>query len=237
MSAMRPRILLVVTGALVIAGCGGDPAKRAIPPASDGVTEFAAVLRSDDPEPAYALLSDDLKRQITFEEFAVQWKKTASERLARATTLEEELQSEARFDEQAKLVYPDGKTVYLSREGQRWRVDAAMVSRYHAGRPHDAISIFAQALADRDYEALLRMLTERRRDGIGKQVESFVQSLLERLGSPDNAIELIGDDRAEMRWDDGNKRYKLILRREGEEWRIDDIQLQPTPVEPDDDED
>lgn len=236
MSVMWPTRILVVTASLMIAGCGADPAKRPVPPASNGVAEFAKVLRSDDPEPAYALLSEELKRQISFEEFATQWKKTASERTARATTLEEELQSDAAFDEQAKLVYPDGKTVYLSREDDAWRVDAAMVSRYHAGRPHDAVSIFAQALADRDYEALLRMLTERRREGIGKQVESFVSSLLTRLASPDNALELIGDNRAEMRWDDGAKRYKLILLREGEEWRIDDIQLQPTPVEPDDDD-
>lgn len=236
MSVMRPNALLVVTVSLMLAGCGGDPAKRAVPPASDGVEAFATVLRSDDPEPAYALLSDELKRRISFEDFAVQWQRTAPERLARATTLEEEMQSEPAFDETAKIIYPDGKTVYLSREGKSWRVDAAMVSRYHAGRPHDAVTIFAQALADRDYEALLRMLTERRRDGIGKQVESFVQSLRQRLASPDNALELIGDDRAEMRWDDGNKRYKLILRREGEEWRIDDIQLQPTPVEPEEDD-
>lgn len=236
MSAMWPRTLLVVTVTLASAGCGGDPAKRPVPPASEGATEFAAALRSDDPEPAYELLSDELKQKISFEEFASQWQKTGPERIARATTLEEEMQSDIGFDEQARMVYPDGKTVYLSREGNFWRVDAAMVSRYHAGRPHDAISIFAQALADRDYEALLRILTERRRDGIGKQVDSFLKSLLEHLASPDNALELVGKDRAEMRWDDGTKRYKLILRREGEEWRIDDIQLQPTPVEPDEED-
>lgn len=236
MSAMWPRTLLVVTVTLASAGCGGDPAKRPVPPASEGVTEFAEVLRSDDPEPAYQLLSEELKQQITFEEFAAQWQKTGPERVARATTLEEELKSDAQFDEQARMVYPDGKTVYLSREDSVWLVDAAMVSRYHAGRPHDAISIFAQALADRDYEALLRILTERRREGIGKQVESFLDSLLKRMASPDNALELIGKDRAEMRWDDGTKRYKLILRREGEEWRIDDIQLQPTPIEPDEED-
>ena len=227
-------MLFAVTLCVAIAGCGGDPAKRATPPASEGVKELAAALRSDDPAPAYRLLSRDMQRQLDYEEFALQWKQHASERNARAASLEEELQSESSLGEKARLTYPDGKTVYLSREDERWRVDAAMVSRNHAGRPHDAIAIFAQAMFERDYDVIMGVLTERRRTGISRQVDSFVQSLQERLASPDNVVELIGEDRAEMRWDDGRKRYKLILRKEGDQWRIDDVQLQPTPMEPED---
>lgn len=232
---MWPQALLVVVGCLATAACGGDPARRSTPPASQGVEAFVEVLRNDDPAPAYALLADDLKRDLDYETFATQWKQTATERIARAKRLTHQLETENALGEQARVVYPDGQTVHLSREGRKWRIDEAIVSQYNAGRPHDAVSLFAQALENRDFDAVVQMLTSRRREGIGAQVESFVQSLNERLRSADNMVELIGSDRAEMRWNDGRKRYKLILRKEGEAWRVDDIQLQPTPTDPDDD--
>lgn len=225
-------LMMLVCTCTLAAACGGDVAKRAVPPASEGVRAFIAVLRSSDPEPAYALLSAELRQTMSFEEFATAWKQSAPERAAQARSLEEELQNPVALGEQAALVYEDGKTVYLAREDASWRIESPVVSQRHAARPHDAVIFFAQALAARDFDTLLSLLTDRRREGISAQFDAFVTSLEERLASPNNEVELIGDDRAEMRWDDGRKRYKLILRKEGDEWRIDDIQLQPTPVAP-----
>jgi nucleotide-binding universal stress UspA family protein len=216
----------------LLAGCGGDATRRTTPPAAEGVKAYVTVLRAGDPAQAYALLSDEVKAQISYDDFALQWNESAPEREHQARALEEGLKGSADLGERAKIVYPDGKTVYLVRENGAWRLESAVMSRVHAGQPRDAVAIFAEALNRRDYQAALRVLTTRRREGIGEQVDSFVKSLLERLQSGDGTIETIGKDRAEMRWDDGKRRYKIILRKEGDQWRVDDIHLRPAPAAP-----
>ena len=74
-------------------------------------------------------------------------------------------------------------------------------------------------------------MTSRRRDGISQQVDSFVTSLLAHLADPDAYVEETGKDRAELRWDDDGRRYRIVLRKEGDEWRVDDIHLRPVPTE------
>jgi hypothetical protein len=32
-----------------------------------------------------------------------------------------------------------------------------------------------------------------------------------------------------MRWDDGGIRYKIVLRKQDDEWRVDDIVIRPAP--------
>lgn len=224
----------VLSYALLFAlGCGGNPVKKSMPPAGTGVEQYIAALRSDDPAKAYSLLSSEVKQELPFEEFAIQWRESAAERKDQALALEEGLRGRRDLGERAKLVYGNGKTVYLARQNGRWRLDTAVVARVHAGRPHDAVAIFAEALDKRDYEAILRVLTQRRRDGIGQEVDRFVKSLLEYIQSDRSAIETIGKDRAEMRWDDGKRSYRIVLRKEGDEWRIDDVHLRPAPETPD----
>lgn len=231
---MRRELFLALA---LVAGCGGDAARRTTSPAAEGVQTYVSVLRAGDAAQAYALLSDEVKAGLSYEDFALQWNESAREREQQAGMLEEGLRGSRNLGERAKVVYPDGKTVHLVRENGAWRLESAVISRVHAGQPHDAVSIFAEALDRRDYQAVLRILTRRRRDGIGEQVDSFVKSLLERLKSEDNTIETIGKDRAEMRWDDGKRRYRIILRKEGDEWRVDDIHLRPAPKSPDDESD
>ncbi len=225
---MWQRMLTVVSSALLLA-CSSSPAKRSTPPAAKGIVDFIQVLRSDKPERAYALLSADMRERLSFEEFAIQWKESAAERKHQAAALAEGLKGVPDLDERAKMTYPDGKTVHLAREDGRWLLESPVVTRSHAGRPHDAVKLFAEALDKRDYEAVLRVLTARRRRGIADQVDSFVDSLLEHLDGAENTIETTGKDRAELRWDDDGQRYRIQLRREGDEWRVDDIHLRPVP--------
>jgi hypothetical protein len=41
-------------------------------------------------------------------------------------------------------------------------------------------------------------------------------------------------DRAELRWDENGIRYRIVLRKEDDEWRIDDIYVRPIPKDDDD---
>lgn len=221
-------------------GCGGSAKKNAAstvtPPAANGVEAFVQILRSDDPKPAYELLASDVRGKVSFEEFAVEWKSSTAERNHQADALEEGLKGDPNLGERAQLSYPDGRTVNLMREGGQWRMESALVSQGHAGRPHDAVRMFAEAMNARDFDGVMRVLTARRRDGIGDQVTAFTDSLLTHIN---DKIDLVGKDRAELRWDHDGMRYKIVLRKEGDEWRVDDIHIRPGPPEEkgDDDDD
>jgi hypothetical protein len=99
------------------------------------------------------------------------------------------------------------------------------VSRSRAKQPRDAIRLFADAIAARDVSAALNLLTQRRRDGLQKQVEGFIAGLGKHING---SLETLGD-RAELRWDENGIRYRIVLRKEEDEWRVDDIYIRPAP--------
>jgi len=214
---------------LAIAGCGGVLGKG--PPAQDGVAALVKALDGDDPRAAYALLSKATRNQVSFEEFAVQWKASQAERAWQARRLADALASDPDVGERAAVTYPDGKSVTLEREGKRWRLEAALVSRVRAARPRDAIRMFADAIRHHDLEALLRTLTMRRRDGLARQLEGFLAGIDRKV---DGKLEEIGTDRAELRWDENGMRFRIVLRKEDDEWRVDDIHIHPAPKGEDD---
>jgi len=215
---------------LALAACGGPQGPAA--PAADGVRTYLAALRSDDAHAAYALLAHDARKSVSFDQFALEWKQTAAERAWQAKALEESLKGNPDVGERALISFSDGKLVTLEREGITWRLDSELVTRSHAKRPSDALRMFADAVAARDVNGALNTLTTRRRDGIAKQVEGFISGLAKHANGP---IENFGTDRAELRWDENGVRYRIILRREDDEWRVDDISIRTSPKEDDSD--
>lgn len=212
----------------VSAGCGAAATARTAPPAANGIQGFVKALRSDDPRPAYDMLAADVRQDVTFDEFALVWKQTKAERDDRARALEEGLKGNPDLGERSSVRYQDGKIVHLEREDGVWRLDSALVTRIHAGRPHDAVKIFAEGLAGRDFEHVMRILSARRRDGIRRQVDTFTDSLIRNL---EGAIHFIGTDGAELRWEDGDTAYRIVLKKEGDEWRVDDVHIRTRPPE------
>jgi hypothetical protein len=234
--AMRPGFLLAAALAagltLTTIGCGAGPGRGS--PASSSVRALVSALRSDDAREAYDLLSADVRKQVSYDEFALQWKQSKAEREWQERVLEESLRGDPDVGERALASYSDGKMVALEREGKSWRLESALVSQSRASRPRDAIRIFAEALAHDDLEGVLRSLTMRRRDGLRAQIEGFVKGLERRI---DDKIDEIGADRAELRWDENDIQYVIVLRKEDGEWRIDDIHVRPAEPKEDDEGD
>ena len=112
----------------------------------------------------------------------------------------------------------------MIRERGRWRLESGLIARGHASKPIDAVRMLVEAVASRDFDALMRVLTARRRNGISREVDELSSSLIENLG---NEISQIGPDRAEMIWETDNARYKIVLRKEGDQWRVDDLHIRP----------
>ena len=198
------------------AGIGGSK------PAESGVRSYIKALRSDNPRTAYEMLDAETRKQIAFAEFEVIWRDHKGERLDQAQALEEGLKEGRDLGETARIRYTDGKTVNMTRESGAWKLESGLVARGHASRPIDAVRMLAEAVASRDFDALMRILTNRRRNGISDQVVSLSTSLLDHLGDD---VNLIGPDRAELTWETESTRFKLVLRKEGREWRVDDFHL------------
>lgn len=209
---------------LVFAACGA--ARGPSTPAADGVRAYLAALRSEDPHDAYSLLSSDVRKQISYDQFAIEWKLSQRERAWQAQVLEQSLKGNPDVGERALISFSDGKLVQLEREGKTWRLESELVSRSRAKEPRDAIRLFADAIAARDVGAALNVLTQRRREGLTRQIEGFINGLGKRIN---DRLDRFGPDRAELRWDENGMRYRIVLRKEDDEWRIDDIYIRPAP--------
>jgi len=209
--------------------CGGAGGPSS--PAATGVRAYVNALRSNDPHDAYDLLAADAKKKLSYDEFALQWKQSESERKWQAKVLEDSPKGNPDVGERALVSFSDGKLVQLEREGKTWRLESELVSRSRAKEPRDAIRMFADAVAARDVGAAMNVLTQRRREGIAKQVEGFIAGLGKRIN---DRLDRFGPDRAELRWDENGVRYRIVLRKEDDEWRIDDIYIRPAPRDDDD---
>lgn len=194
-------------------------------PAVDGVRQYLTALRSDNPRDAYHLLSNDARKALSYEQFARQWKTTSQERSWQRDALEAGIKGNPHAGERARLSFSDGKVVHLRREHHAWRLETELAARSRATQPRDAIRLFAQAIAQRDIGATMDMLTQRRRIELASPILGFIAGLGQRI---DDRLDRFGTDRAELRWDDAGFRYRIMLRKEGQEWRIDDIYIRPS---------
>src|SRR3954452_180542 len=170
--AMTSRWLGVV---LVVCACGGASGPSS--PAADGVRAYVRALRDNNPREAYALLSAEARKKVSFDEFALAWKQSDKERAWQARALDDGLRGNPDVGERALISFSDGKLVQLEREGKTWRLESELVSRSRAKQPRDAIRLFAEAIAARDVSGILNALSQRRRDGLQKQVEGFVAGI------------------------------------------------------------
>lgn len=214
---------LAVVTSLILAACGGPRGPST--PAATGVKAYLDALKSDDPKDAYDLLSDITRRRVSYDQFSREWKASAKERAWQVKVLEESLKGNPDVGERALISFSDGKLVQLEREGKAWRLESELVSRSRAKRPRDAIRLFADAVQQRDVSGMLGILTTRRREGIAKQVEGFVAGIGKHVNGPLEEL----TDRAELRWDEGGIQYRIVMKKEDDEWRIDDIYIRPKP--------
>jgi hypothetical protein len=219
---LRLRVLCALT--ITSAGCGASYNSKT--PASEGVQDLISALTRDDPRRAYELLSDEVKRNVPYADFAQQWRLSAAERTWQTAALKDSLRGAPNVGERAVVGYSDGKSVPLERDGKIWRVETALISRAQSPRPRDAIRAFAEAIERNDVSTALSLLTKRRRDGLARQIDGFLRGLGKRVDDP---IDEPDGDRAELRWDEGGIRFRIMLRRENDDWRIDDISIRMAP--------
>jgi hypothetical protein len=200
-------------------GCTPSDARPNVIAPATGARAWAQAVERDDPKAAYALLADGVRRKVTYSMFAREWQETKQERQRQAAQLAAALRDGVVHGERGRLVLADGKSTVLVHESAGWRLDSPLLALGRASSPQEALRQLAAALEARSFDAVMRVLTSTRRDGLRQVLDTFVTGLRAHMGE---SIEVTGD-RATVTWSDGKRRWRVILKREDGEWRIDDF--------------
>lgn len=207
-----------LTLALLTAACGGRAPAPKGPAAADSVQAWIEAVRRDDPRAAYALLSPAQQKQVPYDDFEQKWAASKPELQRQARALEGGLAG-AQLGERAVVQLPDGEQATLVHEGAEWHLETPLVSSRRATTPQEALRLLASAVEARDFAAVMQILTSTRREGLDEVLTRFTTGLRNNIGGE---IVITGD-RATIPWDDGKNKWKITLKLEDGEWRIDDI--------------
>ena len=205
MHAMRRLLWLALL--MTVAGCGAATA-----PPSDTFARFAELVRAQRDAEAYALLDSATHSRITEAQFV---EMLSAEREVIATRADRLAAAPAVTTARVRTQRVEPVTLQLTSDG--WRIEGGVGVHASARTPRDAALSFAQAIGDRDLDAILRLLSRARREEINAQMRAILEALRE-----DATVEVIlrGNDRATVRLPEGDA-IELVL--ENGEWRVEDL--------------
>jgi hypothetical protein len=215
---MRAYRVLVGIPLLVCLACASGPRAAGADP-NVTVKAWRDAVARDDPHAAWALLSPEMQKQMPYPEFERRWKSSRAERERQATALGAE--SEA-TGASAEISMDDGKKTTLRRENGFWRFQTPLVASSRATTPQEALRLFATAIEDRNFFAVMRLLTGQRKDGINGFLDGFVGGLRNQA----SAEIVMTDNRAVIEWKDGAKTWRVTLIKQPDgEWLVDDVDV------------
>jgi hypothetical protein len=223
--------LALALAALTAVACGGRQARTTS--AADAIDTYIVAVKNDDPKLAYALLSQDVRKSLSFAKFEAAWKRSAKERQMQAAALDQARKAQPDLGARAVVELKDGRAVSLSRESTRWRLERALVGRVVASKPRDAVRALASAVQAADFESFVAILSRRKREALVRMLSSLGQSL---EANKDHFIQRIGDRRAQLFLEDKRGRYRVTLIREEGQWRVDDFEITLRDEDPDPDD-
>ena len=180
-------------------------------------------MRTGDAARAYAALSETTRRSLPEPAFVAAFARHELERAQQVKALDVAVTRPAGVITRARVPLGDDLAAQLVREADGWRLEAPLLVGGRSETPGAAIGRLAAALEARDVDAALRLLTDTRRASVGELLDRLARGLAARAATQ---TEVTGD-RARVKWHDGKSGWKLELRRENGEWRVDDIDVTP----------
>jgi hypothetical protein len=177
---------------------------------------------------AYALLSEDAKKTIPFEQFKrmIQENPEQAQELIRA--LDRPQAGPARVT--AKVTGADGEPLLLVFENGAWRVDGSAIDLYSQATPESAALAFVRGVENKRYDLLLRFVPDGQREGLnegtlrgaweGEQKQDMAR-LIEALKAalPGARFEVVGE-RATLAYGAGGT---IELVREHGAWKVEEL--------------
>jgi hypothetical protein len=220
---MRRAALLVLM--LSLSGCGGsagaDPDRV--------LHQYSQAIEGGRAADAYALLSIESKKSISFEQFQRILKENPEEAQELARSLRRPQAGPPRVT--ATVTGPDGESsILLVYEQGAWHVDASAIDLYSQRTPEAAVRAFLRAYENRRFDVLLKFVPEDQREGLTagelkKAWEGEERADMDRLTGalkaslPTAKVELFGD-RATVAFGAGGS---VELVRERGLWKIEDL--------------
>ena len=202
-------LLLVLT--LGLAGCGG--ASRGSGP-QDVLQRYVKAIETDQPAVAYDLLHKNVRRSVSRTEFIRRWKEMRPELKEQAATLKK--QPKLAVKAGASLVFSSGirmKVVYD--KSLRWNLENGFPVAAHTPTPVHAIKAFLSAVEQRNFRALMKLLSKNIQQRTEERVETWVSGLKEALELADE-IEVSGTT-ARLKF--GNRNFIELVQEEGQ-WKV-----------------
>jgi len=177
---------------------------------------------------AYALLSEDAKKSIPFEQFKriIQENSETAQELVRA--LDRPRSGPPRVT--AKVTGADGEPLLLVYESGAWRVDGSAIDLYSQATPEAAAVAFVRAVENKRYDVLLRFVPDGQREGLaepqlraaweGEQKQDMAR-LTDALKAalPTARFEVVGE-RATLAYGAGGT---IELVREHGAWKVEEL--------------
>lgn len=224
-TTLAARALLPLCLALASLGCSGSSSSSPNPRSS--LDAYTAALREGRTQDAYALLSAEAKRTMSYEAFERMVRDNPTELAALVQALE---RPTAPPYVTARVTAPDGESLLLVYEDGAWRIDASAVDLYGQSTPEQAVRSFVRAFGNKRYDVLLRFVPDAHREGLDaeklketwegeqkEEMEQLVQALA--AGLAEARVELVAD-RATLSYGSGST---VELVRERGQWKIEDF--------------
>jgi hypothetical protein len=219
------RRALFALGLIMTAACGGsagaDPDRV--------LHDYSLAVEQGHAAEAYALLSSESKKSISFEQFQRVLKENPEEARELAQSLRRPQAAPPRVT--ATVTGPDGESsILLIYEQGAWRVDASAIDLYSQRTPEAAVRAFLRAYDNKRFDILLKFVPEDQREGLTpdelkKAWEGDERADMDRLTGalkaslPTAKVELFGD-RASLAFGAGGS---VELVRESGLWKIEDL--------------
>lgn len=206
-------------------GCAVTGGGQAVSGSRGALAAYLEVLRKDDSDAAYGLLSSSLKQSIPKEQFLKQWQTMPQERAAQAAQLRALLDSSSMQDglrRSASYALPTGGQLLLvpvsQQSSARWVLTDGDLQTLVAKTPEAALRQLIVAVEQRNYSALLRLLTSSERQSLEAELRERLDRLRATMAKQPS-LEVTGD-RARLLYD---PRFFIELKREPDGWRISEF--------------
>jgi hypothetical protein len=220
---VRDLALACVAVSNVLCACAGRSDGPDTPETT--VVAFARALSEGKLAAAYALMSADYRKRVSFED----WEKMVSENSQEVVETSNAL-SHVRgpASKQASLDYQGKGDLVLVQSGERWFIASDLARFYDQSSPRSALRAFVRALERKRYDVLLRLVPNADREGMTTasleqtwggserdQIERLLNNLRNNLEQP---IEVVGNH-ATLPYGQG---MRVQFVREDGAWKIED---------------
>jgi len=112
---------------------------------------------------AYAMLSNEAKRELSLEAFRRMVRENPAEMKEIAKALRRPASTPVVT---ATIATPDGDSLLLRYESGRWRVDASAIDLYSQATPRQAVTSFVRAFERKRYDVLMRFVPDAKKSGL-----------------------------------------------------------------------